>query len=285
MHPNKNSIISGDFNEKETQALISGMQLAYAMKLIRKNQFDYEDVWDTLKTLPDNHSTFSLRLNSDLEKKWTLETSLFERKAKEQAENYWKEKWHKENSKSADTNGNIVCLSDSQRSKLRFKPRLGNRCKCGSKDHERVNHPHCVLYRNLKQQIIHQIGEEKFTETILNKCFATETQKINTKTKEKSALVLERFQNSRAKRMKLEHEDDEKEAFFVESMEQFQVKNGMAIFAPTHLSIMVISAVAELTKQICVSRPENQNVTKNIYIHYISVILLLGAKTFMNSIQ
>lgn len=85
--------------------------------------------------------------------------------------------------------------------------------------------------------------------------------------------------------MKLEHEDDEKEAFFVESMEQFQVKNGMAIFAPTHLSIMVISAVAELTKQICVSRPENQNVTKNIYIHYISVILLLGAKTFMNSIQ
>ena len=250
MNPNANSIISGDFSVEETNAVIAGVQRAHAMKLIRKSQFDYEDIWDVIKTLPICQNIFAKRTNSDLMKKWNYEISEFDTIVKSRAEKYWKEKWLLENARGSNTVTNFEYLSDSMRSQLRLSHRPPRGCKCGSLDHDRVNYPHCVLYRNLKQQIIAEIGNEMFEEAISNQDSSLEAQKKNKKDTETSDLILQRIREAKSKRIKLEHEADEKEALYVEFLEKVQVKNGMAIFSPAHLSIMVISAVAELSKHI-----------------------------------
>ena len=254
-----NTIISGDFSIEETNALISGMQRAHATKLIRKSQFDYEDIWDVVKTLHICKNVFTKRTNSDLMKKWNFETSLFDKITKENAKKYWEESWGLETAKDSNLGSNFECLTDSQRSQLRLSHRPPRGCKCGSLDHDRVNHPQCILYRNLKQQVIGEIGKKYFEEAISNQDPSTDAQKNSTKDTGKSELILQRIRDAKTKRMKLNHEADEKEAFYVEYMEKVQVKNGMAIFAPTHLSIMVISAVTELSKLILQSKSDDQN--------------------------
>ena len=263
LHPNGGSVVSGDFSKEEMNVFIHGMQLANIMQLVQEYNYIHEEIWDIVHSLPNNKLVLAKRSVSDLKKKWEFETKVLEQRSQNRAITFWKQSWidkgpkfHEMEAFQKDSKPqlNMKFMSDAKRSKLLALPRPLRGCKCGKLDHDRVNHPNCIIYRNLKQRYGIQMEED--LAMMNNTTSKSQDQMSNQNGKRCNAI--QKIQNQRTKKIKLEYEADQKEALFVESMEKVILQKKQAIFAPTHLTIMVISAVSVLNA--CV---EDSKIQKN----------------------
>ncbi|KAL3941181.1 MAG: hypothetical protein SGBAC_004412 [Bacillariaceae sp.] len=135
---------------------------------------------------------------------------------------------------------NVTFSSDAQRSSLRQMPRPVRGCRCGREDHEYLHDPKCLLYRDVCRLV---------PQDILSGLLRTEGNK-GSKKKDASLNTVEKGFKDRLVKLKLITEMEEQEARFVVHMEEVQVKQcKKAIFAPTALSSMILSAVFELQRE------------------------------------
>ena len=153
------------------------------------------------------------------------------------ARSYWARKWKLEDEKMGESDLQITNLSDAQRSAMRGLPRPARGCRCGSMNHEFVSDGRCILYRNLRA-LSERPSVPKERSKLARKSNANKLNAIETAFKD------------RVLKLKEQTEREEEEAQFVEEMEELQVKRlKMAVFVPS-LTTMVLSAVAELGKDV-----------------------------------
>jgi hypothetical protein len=231
--------IIGDFSSLEWCALIRAFPIvsravATGMALL---PVEKKDVCTAIKENDVYQNFLNQRSVESMQAKMAFEGKRVVGEAKQKAEEYWKAAWEGEMKNDAENENNSLVenyLTDAQRSVLRSKARPTTGCKCGSKTHTFVSDPNCVLYRDVKQfcaQNSINIDDEK----------KKKGKRISTKGKGKlEAAYIRRFNQLRA-----ETAATKEEAEFVLKMEQNQ-SFGMkkAVFAPTSLCTVVLSAVA-----------------------------------------
>jgi hypothetical protein len=237
--------VIGDFTPSEWCALIRGYStisrsLTTGMALLPVSN---KDVCTTMKQDGVYMKFLNQRSVESMTAKMAHEGGRVNGEVRQMATEYWKAAWEAETKIDADNENNSLVeyyLTDAQRSLLRSKARPSKGCKCGSQSHTFVNDPKCVLYRDVKQfcaQNSINIEEEK----------KSKGKKISTKGKGRlEAAYIRRFNQLRA-----ETAATKEEAEFVLKMEQNQ-SLGMkkAVFAPSSLCIIVLSAVATVMDRI-----------------------------------
>jgi hypothetical protein len=129
-------------------------------------------------------------------------------------------------------------LTDTKRASLRAAHRPLRGCKCGMKDHEFVNDVDCPLYADLRAKhtdFDHSLNHNP--NIYRRKLVAKLPDNFN---------PVEKATSERLVRQLVEKESREKESRFVDLMEELQMKTfGQAVFSPS-LTVMILSAVAEL---------------------------------------
>ena len=237
--------VIGDFTPSEWCALIRGYStisrsLTTGMALLPVLN---KNVCTTMKQDGVYMKFLSQRSVDSMTAKMAYEGRRVDGEVRKMATEYWEAAWEAETKIDADNGNNSLVenyLTDAQRSLLRSKARPSKGCKCGSQSHNFVNDPKCVLYRDVKQfcaQNSINIEEEK----------KGKGKKISTKGKGRlEAAYIRRFNQLRA-----ETAATKEEAEFVLKMEQNQ-SLGMkkAVFAPSSLCTIVLSAVATVMDRI-----------------------------------
>lgn len=141
---------------------------------------------------------------------------------KNKALEFWRQEWTKP--------GQVPGWTLAVRTALRFQPQPGRGCRCGQASHNRVHHPECRLYSDLK---------------VLETTSEPSTVKQRPKQVSKGG-VLEKAVEDRFWRLKGEQASDEAQAMFVSRMEELQLKHTkQGVLAPS-LATMVLSAVVAL---------------------------------------
>mmetsp|Transcript_25162 Transcript_25162/g.62039 ORF Transcript_25162/g.62039 Transcript_25162/m.62039 type:complete len:1007 (+) Transcript_25162:894-3914(+) len=134
---------------------------------------------------------------------------------------------------------NVTFSSDAQRSSLRQMPRPVRGCRCGREDHEYLHDPKCLLFRDICRLV---------PQDVLSGLLRSD-KKVS-KQKDAGLSTVEKGFKDRLVKLKGIAELEEQEARFVAHMEEVQVKQcKKAVFAPTALSSMVLSAVFELQRE------------------------------------
>lgn len=240
-------VISGEFSVNEWWALISGFnkisrQLSTGMALMPVN---IRDVLLTMKSSDSLGKNIRRRGIDALEAKLHYEGKVVEAEMSIRAEKYWESKWNVEVSQDAGNENNQLFerfLTDAKRNILRSMARPSKGCKCGSISHDLVNHPQCILFRDVKAFTTPEIStaDERKRDTSL-----LSSKKKKTRTALEAAYI-ERFMKLRA-----ENDAQEEEAKFVLEMEKKQAAEmKMAVFAPGTLCVMVLSAVATINESL-----------------------------------
>eukprot|EP00977_Amphora_coffeiformis_P021943 scaffold10087_cov166-Amphora_coffeaeformis.AAC.4 len=171
----------------------------------------------------------------ELENAWQRNAQEVKRTMVSKATQHWKMEWSKESPAIKDTVQRTY-LSDAQRSRMRAAARPRNGCKCGSKSHMFVNNPACPLYSNLFKFGLEPSSTDGDT--------PTKSKKI--KFQDRKLKTVEAAFTERIAREKLEKEEEEAEATFVDRAEAIQLRElRQAIFAPS-LTVMIMSAIAAL---------------------------------------
>ncbi len=232
VHEHSGKIISGDFSADELKALLDG---------VRRTGGEYRDsLFAEILTNPVHRQRLIHRNSIDLKRKWIHGVEIFESTINRIAMMNFKKEWETEKSANGSNSNELEeserPLSLSQRSALRFAPRPSRGCKCGRLDHSRVNDEKCVLYRNLRS-LARSHG------------LTISSDNISSKSNDFKGTI-EDARKQRMKKLQEEEEADVKEAVFVHQMEVLQVsKLKVAIFAPRHLSVIVLSAIASCREE------------------------------------
>ena len=235
----QNKIVSGDFTPQEVEALIFGVRSSAGHYLAFVEQEDSNNlVPSILKAIANNplfHQITLQRSASDFLRKWFHESNQIENTVMMRVLADLKKEWKKEND-GHGTDSISEYMLDSQRSLMRNLPRSSKGCKCGSFDHEYVNDPKCILYRNLRHLSNFDVASKE------NNSKEDVFEKFDGKLNSIGAAHLLSL-----KRKKEEEEAERQEAAFVLDMERFQVTNlKQAIFSPTLLSVIVLSAISSV---------------------------------------
>ena len=224
-----NQILSGDFSTHELVALFHGMSTALTHQ---SRSLGYK----APSALEESMVQLPLRELAHVKLKLLQLIRAFEQNSTEAATKHWKD----------------AIWTDSQRANLRAKPRPIRGCRCGSMDHDFVNHRSCLLYSNLRPLTI----------------LSTPSQQAPLETSFKDLSALESAYKERIVKIKEEHEKEEEEARFVTEMERIQlISLGKAIFAPS-LTAMVLSSIAsvssdfELQAMAAAKTIEKKNITE-----------------------
>ena len=152
----------------------------------------------------------------------------------DQARAHWVSEWANESDEIRQLYPDPI--TDATRHMLRAAPKPTKGCKCGSDDHEYVNHVRCPLYSCLRR-LDDGATEEESAEKVARKLKKSFPKDLN---------AVENAFKDRVVRERKEQHASETEARFAARMEDLQVsKLGKAVFAPS-LSTMVLSAVADL---------------------------------------
>ncbi|KAL9180020.1 hypothetical protein ACHAXT_007990 [Thalassiosira profunda] len=221
-----------EFSMTEWAAVIQGLstlphRLCSGMALMPVNQ---KDVLDAIKKSGELGPNLSRRTIEAMETKVARESKRIMGSMIEKAGQYWASKWAAEPEQ----------MTDAKRSKLRGAARPFKGCKCGSSTHERVDHPDCPLYADVRRYCLANSITIQADEAAMKK---SPTKEYKTKSAMEQAYV-DRFRQQRA-----ESAADKKEAAFVLEMEMIQSsKMKKAVFAPSSLCTMVLSAVASMAE-------------------------------------
>ena len=164
---------------------------------------------------------------------WNTIALASERKMASAAETFWAAKWDKE---PEDVRKAVSCafLTDAKRATMRSAPRPSKGCKCGSEGHEYVTDKSCPLYSDLRALAT---GDTDSPQSVRRKAKKGDGRTLN---------VVETAFKERIVKLQSEQKLEEEEAAFVDEMEVLQVKElKKAVFAPS-VTVMVLSAVADL---------------------------------------
>ena len=185
-----------------------------------------------------------------LQDKLAHEGERIELEMKRRSEEYWTSKWKLELELDPENENNDLFrgfITDARRNVLRSVARPLQGCKCGSMNHEFVNDPKCVLYRDVKafcamNSIAVKDGGDSRHVPFKNK---------------KSQNALEAAYVERFMKLRAESQATKEEAEFVLEMEKKQTrKMKMAVFAPSTLCTMVLSAVASVMEHVTEEGPQ-----------------------------
>eukprot|EP00956_Cyclotella_meneghiniana_P022584 scaffold42858_cov61-Cyclotella_meneghiniana.AAC.1 len=179
-----------------------------------------------------------------LETKLAYEGNKIESEMRRLAKEHWALAWKSEVESDADNENNSLSerpLTDAKRNILRSLARPLSVCRCGSKTHELINDPKCLLYRDVKLFASSSRSDYNVSPDIVKK------SSINTKARNAlEAAYIERFKTLRA-----ESESAKKEAEFVLNMEIKQsTEMGKAVLSPMSLCTLVLSAIASVTDEV-----------------------------------
>ncbi|KAL7542135.1 LOW QUALITY PROTEIN: hypothetical protein ACHAWF_007101, partial [Thalassiosira exigua] len=190
------------------------------------------------------------RTRRALEEKLARESRKVAAEAERRAASYWTLLW--------DADPFDGRWTDAERSVLRDRPRPPRGCRCGSSDHDYVNHPSCPLYRDVRKFrearcAIVRGGEE---ETVPRRRSPGETKKPAADAPPSSSRrsvaakgERERARFDRIAKDRAEAEAVEAEARFVLEMERIQSSEmGRAVVAPRSRCVLVLSAVASIAE-------------------------------------
>ena len=248
-------VSSGEFTSVEWQSLVYGLlnisrQLTSGMALL---PVALKDILAALKTNDDYGKYLKQRGIDALVAKLSHEGRRIESEMKKRAVEYWTAKWKLEVEKDAQNKNNALFdkfLTDARRSILRSVARPFQGCKCGSSTHEFVNDPQCVLYRDVKMFL----SIDRATPG------SRKSQGLLASSKNKKARnSLEAAYIDRFVKLRAETEATKEEAGYVLQMEKKQASEmNMAVFAPSTLCVMVLSAVASLTENLGDTELDNQ---------------------------
>lgn len=230
---------NSDFNSLELNALITGY-VEYQQGKVN------EDIFSDILLKPIGMKYLRQRTVIDCIKKWDHMSKILELEMSGKAISHWKALWKEEADGEEQKISERDFVSDSERSFLRQRPRPTEGCKCGSKEHQFVNHPDCFLYRNLKKGLDASV-------LLANETLAKSSERIAKYDALLKNKTLNSIGNAHLQRMKNQLEEQEaerNEAVFVNQMEQIQSKLGIAVFAPTHKSVMVLSAIASCEEKL-----------------------------------
>ena len=231
-----NRVISGEFSSAEWQALVRSLssihrELATGMAL---QPVSLGDLLAALKN-DETHKILQHRSIDILNSKLIFEGQKVKNQLAMLAESHWTTVWKLEVDADPNNENNWLFqgpLTDAKRSALRSLARPLTGCRCGSMTHEFVNDTKCVLYRNVKAFL----GSDKMGSNPGGAAKAAQNKARNAL----EAAYIERFMKLRA-----ETEAAKAEAEFVLNMEIKQSSEmNKAVFAPTSLCTMVLSAVA-----------------------------------------
>ena len=203
-----NQVLSGDFRTRELMALVHGMSTVLTHQSRSLGYKAPSALEESMRQIP-------LREFSHVTLKLTQLNRAFEQNSTEAASKHWKgAPW-----------------TDSKRANLRAMPRPIQGCRCGSRDHEYVNHPSCLLYSDLRPLAM----------------ISTPPQQAALETSFKDLSALESAYKERFVKVKEEHDKGEEEARFVSEMERIQLATlGKAIFAPS-LTAMILSSIVSVS--------------------------------------
>lgn len=237
-------VLSGEFSPTEWTTLVRAVpalsrELFSGMALLPVSQ---KEVITAIQQKEEFGKCLQQRSAETLVAKMSFEGQRVEAEMKKSAEQYWASKWKIEVNTDAGNENNKLFeepLTDAKRSALRSLARPLKGCRCGSTSHEFSNDPRCVLYRDVK--LFSQDGTVPSTLNV-----KSSGRKASAKSKNKrsslEAAYVERFMKLRA-----ETEASREEAEFVLEMEKKQATNmKKAVFVPSTLCTMVLSAVASL---------------------------------------
>ena len=154
--------------------------------------------------------------------------------------------WQQVMDGAANAYWSVRPLTDVRLSELRHRPHHNpKQCRCGSKEHLRVNHPDCPLYQELRL-----LDSASATSTHSTKEQLDWTQVKKVLDQRTDLKVVEKAYLDKQIRQESEKEADEEELRFVARMTKLQLtQQNQAIRAPS-LTAMVLSAVVDLEKQL-----------------------------------
>lgn len=234
INPSDGQIVADtDLNSTEVHALLTEL-LEYEGDIC-------EEVFSNIFLKPALIKSLRQRTISDCSKKWNYMVANIESEMFGKAISHWKSIWKVQCSDEEQTHSQREYIADSERSYLRQRPRPIGECKCGSKDHQYVDHPSCFLYRNIRKLINSSnelIGGERVNES------AEKIAKYESLLKNKTLNSIGNAHLQRVMSQLEEQEAEKNEASFVNKMEILQVKNGVAVFAPKHKVVMLLSSIA-----------------------------------------
>merc|ERR1712238_281974 len=126
---------------------------------------------------------------------------------------------------------------------VRFMPKPARGCKCGDMNHRYSNNSECFLYRNLRKfptSESYKLAIDKVT---------NKKSQINQPDGKFNSIGTAHVQ--RMRKQKEEIEADMLEAIFVNEMERIQISVlKKAVFAPRHVTILILSTIASLSENI-----------------------------------
>ncbi|CAJ1959310.1 unnamed protein product [Cylindrotheca closterium] len=188
----------------------------------------------TLKSFGFEEDQFPARSIPALQTQWIEQSRRMESELRVKHQAQWTKKIEAEGGFQ-----DVTFSSDAQRSSLRQMPRPVRGCRCGREDHEYLHDPKCLLYRDICRLV---------PPNVLSGLLRTD-KKVSKK-KDAGLNTVEKGFKDRLVKLKAIAELEEQEANFVAHMEEVQVKQcKKAVFAPTALSSMILSAVFELQRE------------------------------------
>ena len=255
-----NTVISGEFSLSEWSSLVRGLltiphQLYSGMALLPVAK---KEVIETLQKTEEYSKHLRQRSKETLDMKCEHAGKRVALELNVKGAQHCAVTWTAEVEKDKLNENNDLFdgpLTDTQRSILRAKARPAKGCKCGSESHQRVNDPKCPLYRDVRQfctenSINITISERKNEDTI----------KALTKRKKGAKSTMEKAYIDRFIKHKSENAMDRREADFEFEVEKIQCsKMKKAIFVPSTLCTLVLSAVASVMDQVIEDGPEVLN--------------------------
>ncbi|KAL7537381.1 hypothetical protein ACHAXR_007784 [Thalassiosira sp. AJA248-18] len=250
---NGDKITSGDFSPVEWAALVRSIstiphQLFTGMALIPTSE---KEVLATIQKSPKYGKFLQCRSRETIEAKLSYESKRIALEMDQNAEKFWSTRWLLETGHDVRSAGGR--LTDAQRSTLRAAARPVKGCKCGSDNHEFVNDPKCPLYRDVRQYC--EVASITLHDGKSEGGGTRSTLSMNGKARKNA--VLEKAYIERFKKLRAENAAIREEAEFVFEMEKIQSSNmKKAVFAPTSLCTLVLSAVASVMDAVPEEGPQ-----------------------------
>jgi hypothetical protein len=183
-----------------------------------------------------------LRSLAALQSKWRLLTQSMESDFRTKHQDAWKRAIAQEGL----TDETLTFGSDAERSALRQLPRPVKGCRCKQNDHEYLHDPKCHLYRDICRLV---------PKDVLAGLLKSNEDKVKKK-KDGDAMMktVEKGFKDRIIRLKTLSGLEEAEARFVAKMEEVMISEcKKAVFAPSSLAAMLLSAIFELQREFPVT--------------------------------
>ena len=244
LNENKSQIVSGDFTLTEFTALVLGIRnsLCGGVNDVIEMHDLNKDLFRSLIQGPTFGKALSQRDVTALINKWFFETNQVEKEMVKRALKQWKSIWIEE-SRDSDVKTAIKYIPESERNMIRFMPKPARGCKCGDMNHRYSNNSECFLYRNLRKfptSESYKLAIDKVT---------NKKSQINQPDGKFNSIGTAHVQ--RMRKQKEEIEADMLEAIFVNEMERIQISVlKKAVFAPRHVTILILSTIASLSENI-----------------------------------